>query len=343
MRVVSLLCGLSCVVGLAACQNGNTAAPTGASVGDPQVVATVNGEAISNADLAKAAAGPMKQVESQMYQIKKNALDDLVEERLVAAAAKKAGKSVDEYLQGEFGDQAKEPTLDEMKKFYEQRKGQIGDKSFDQVKDQIKQFLTQSKTQGARQALMGKLRASADIRVHLEPPRTKVEAGDNPSRGPANAPIQIVEWADYQCPFCGKSRPTLNQILSTYGDKVRYTIRDFPLGFHQHAVKAHEAAHCAGEQGKYWEMNTSLFEHNTALEVAKLKEYARQIKLDGAKFDKCLDSGKFAKKVTENQEAGSAVGVTGTPSFFVNGVNISGAQPFENFKTLIESELAKKK
>lgn len=339
MRVVSLLCGLSCVVGLAACQNGNTAMPA-ASSSDPQAVATVNGASISSAELAKATAPAMKQIETQIYQTKKNALNNLIEERLIAAAAKQAGTSEEAYLEAELGDGEKEPTLEEMKRFYEQRKAKMGDKSFNEVKDDIKQVMTQSRAQAAQQALIGRLRASAEIQIHLEPPRTKVEAGDNPTRGPTHAPIQIVEWTDYQCHYCGVSRPTLNQILATYGDKVRYTLRDFPLGFHQHAEKAHEAAHCAGEQGKYWEMNQTLFEHASALEVAKLKDYARQIQLDGAKFDRCLTSGKYTKKVRENQAAGEAVGVSGTPSFFVNGIHLSGAQPFAHFKTVIDKELA---
>ncbi|MBI2346592.1 MAG: DsbA family protein [Deltaproteobacteria bacterium] len=114
------------------------------------------------------------------------------------------------------------------------------------------------------------------------------------------------------------------------------------MNFHKNAFKAHEAAHCANDQDKYWEYNTLLFEHQQALEMAQLKSYARQLKLDTAAFDKCLESGKHTAKVQKNLDAGIAAGVNGTPAFFVNGIGLSGARPFEDFKGIIEGELAKR-
>ncbi|MBI4367205.1 MAG: thioredoxin domain-containing protein [Deltaproteobacteria bacterium] len=340
LRVIG---GLGGLIFLVACKPAGTgvAAPS-VDGADPAVIATVNGEAISSEELNTAAEPQLKQVKTQIYQIKKNALDDLVEKKLIAAAAKQAGQSAEAYLKAKVGDTVKEPTSEEMQQLYDQKKAQLGNKSFEEMKGQIRDYLVDTRTDAAHQALLAELKKDAQIDTRLEPPRTKVEGGDNPSRGPANAPIQIVEWTDYQCPYCGSSRATLNQILATYGDKVRYTIRDFPLNFHQYAMKAHEAAHCAGDQGKYWEMNQQLFGAQRAIEVPKLKEYAKQLKLNTAKFDQCLESGKHADKVRKNMEAGMASGVTGTPSFFVNGVNLSGARPFGEFKDVIDRELTKR-
>jgi protein-disulfide isomerase len=131
--------------------------------------------------------------------------------------------------------------------------------------------------------------------------------------------------------------------MRVYGDKIRLVYRDLPLPNHKNAPKAAEAAHCAGEQGKYWEMHAKLFANQRALEVPALKGYAKDLKLDQAKFDKCLDSGATAAIVEESRKVGNEAGVNGTPAFFVNGILISGAQPFDAFKEIIDVELAQSK
>jgi protein-disulfide isomerase len=160
--------------------------------------------------------------------------------------------------------------------------------------------------------------------------------------GKANAPVTIVEFTDFQCPFCGRAHEqTYPQIKSEYIDsgKVRYTIRNYPLPFHENAEKSAEAAECAGEQGKYWEYVDTLFAHQDALTVTNLKQYAKDLKLTSATFDTCLDSGKFAQLIEDDTQAGSAAGVSGTPSFFVNGKILVGAQPYTSFKAAIDAEL----
>jgi protein-disulfide isomerase len=152
--------------------------------------------------------------------------------------------------------------------------------------------------------------------------------------------VTIVEFSDFECPFCVRAEPTVKQILDTYGDKVRLVFKDFPLPIHPNAPKAAEAAHCAGAQNKYWEMHEKLFAAGGKLAVADLKAHAREVGIDGAKFDQCLDSGEKASVVEANRKAGEEVGVTGTPAFFVNGRPLSGAQPFDEFKKLIDKELA---
>lgn len=321
---------------------GKTPAPSVQS-GTPEVVATVNGVNITDADLTSAAQEELKQFDMQVYKIKKGALDTLIEQKLIEEAAKKAGKSVDEFIKANVDDKLKKPGEEELKAFYESHKDQVGGKAFDEVKDSISQFMNRRASQDARDAMLSQIRKDAKVDVKLEPPRVTVETGDNPSKGPKNAPITIVEFTDYQCPFCGRVRPTINQIMDKYKDQVHYVLRDYPLPFHGNSKKAHEAAHCAGDQDKYWEMNVLLFKNQTALEIGKLKEYAKEVGLNQAKFDKCLDSGKYAKKVDENQAYGSKVGVNGTPAFFVNGISLSGAQPLGAFVEIIDAELANKK
>lgn len=183
------------------------------------------------------------------------------------------------------------------------------------------------------------------------PVRTSV--ADAPILGRANAPVTIVEFSDYQCPFCQRfSATTLPALKKDYVDtgKVRYVFRDFPLDhIHPHARKAAEAAHCAGEHGKYWEMHDVLFQNQKALAPPQLAEHARTVGVDGAKFDECLSSGRHAARVTRGLADGTAVGVQGTPTFVVGrtkagdvveGTPIRGAQPLDMFRRIIDQTLA---
>ncbi len=179
------------------------------------------------------------------------------------------------------------------------------------------------------------------------PPAPQVDmdalVDDNPVKGDPDAPVTIIEFSDFECPFCGRFySQTLGQIEEQYvkTGKVRFIYRDFPLSFHPNAQKAAEAAECAGEQGKYWEMHDLLFEQGVQGGVASFKQYAQQIGLDTAKFGQCLDSGAMASEVRKDFADGSAAGVSGTPAFFINGQLVSGAQPFQVFQQVIEGALA---
>lgn len=167
---------------------------------------------------------------------------------------------------------------------------------------------------------------------------------DDAVRGDPNAPVTIVEWSDYECPFCGRFyAETLPSIMQQYIDtgKVKLVYRDFPLSFHPQAQKAAEAAECAGEQGKYYEMHDKLFGSGVQGGVDSFKQYAKDIGLNSAQFDNCLDSGQMAEEILKDTQDGQAAGVTGTPGFKVGTQLISGAQPFSVFKAAIDAELAK--
>jgi len=339
IRILSIA---AIALSIVACKGKAAIQTTPAVTGTNATVATVNGVTITDAELTESAKDELAQFGMQIYKIKRGKLDTLIETKLIESAAKKDGKSVDDYIKININDKVAMPSEADVKAFYEANKARMGGKSFDEMKDTLTQYLGNQAAQTARAMLISQLKKDSQIAIELEPPRVAVEAGNNPSKGPSSAPVEIIEFTDYQCPFCGRVRPTINQLLEKYKDKIHYTLRDFPLSFHSNAKKAAEAAHCAGEQGKYWEMNTVLFNNQSTLEVAKLKEYAKEVGLNQAKFDKCLDSDKYAKKVDENQAYGASVGVSGTPAFFINGINISGAQPLDNFVVIIDGELAKK-
>lgn len=174
-----------------------------------------------------------------------------------------------------------------------------------------------------------------------ETPRSQISVDDDPFKGGQNAKVTIVEFSDYQCPYCARAKSTVEEIMNTYGNKVRFVYRDFPLPGHQFAQKAAEASECADEQGKFWEYHDLIFENQQSLSVDALKSYAKELSLNENQFNSCLDSGKYTQEVKSDLKDGANYGVEGTPTFFINGIKIPGAVPFEQFKQIIDSELSK--
>lgn len=162
----------------------------------------------------------------------------------------------------------------------------------------------------------------------------------DPRLGPDDAPIQIIEFSDYECPFCGRFySETMVQLKEQYGDQIQWIWKDFPLPFHQQAPRAHAAAHCAGDQGNYWEFHDRLFENQRRLGMAALTGHAEALGLDMAAFNSCVEGGTHADRVQRGIEQGQSVGVSGTPTFFINGKRLVGAQPVQAFQRIIDSEL----
>jgi protein-disulfide isomerase len=333
-----------------ACQSTRPtqASDSSAASGINAPVAKIGAEVITAGDVDKSIRGELNDMEQRTYDMRKAALDQLINQKLVEAKAKVAGKPVDEFLRVELSPKVGEPTDEEVRALYERAKaaGQVKE-PFDQVKPQIVQFLRRQKSEAVLAQYIEQLRADAKVEVLLAPYLpSKVEvAATGPSKGPDSAPVTIVEFSDFQCPYCAKAEATVKDLLELekYKGKLRLVYRDYPLPNHNLAPKAAEAAHCAGDQGKYWEMHDRLFAATPKLEVTDLKAYARDLKLDEGRFSKCLDSGEKAKVVADHFKAGNDAGVRGTPAFFINGRLISGAQKLEAFTALVDAELAPKK
>jgi protein-disulfide isomerase len=348
MRIRHALLGALAVAVLACNTPRPTPAATPDATGKNAPVARIAGVVVTAEELDKSIRNELNEMEQKTYDLRKGALDQLINQRLVEQKAKAAGKDVNDFLRGELMSKVAEPKEEEVRALYERAKAakQV-EEPFDKVKDQIVGFLKQQKGQAVLAQYLEQLRAEAKVEVLLPPylpPKVEV-AAVGPSKGPENAPITIVEFSDFQCPYCAKAEPTLKDLmeLEKYKGKIRLVFRDYPLEFHKLAPKAAEAAHCAGDQGKYWEMHGRLFAGTPKLEVTDLKAYAREVQLDAGRFDKCLDSGEKAKVVQDHFKAGADAGVRGTPAFFINGRMISGAQPLEAFKAIIDAELAAKK
>lgn len=188
----------------------------------------------------------------------------------------------------------------------------------------------------------GGLNETQPVQNPGQPTKVSVSAEDDAVLGNANASVTIIEFSDFECPYCGKffteTLPLIKQNYINTG-KVKLVYRDFPLSFHPDSEKAAEAAECAGEQSKYWEMHDKLFENQNALGVDSLKQYAKDIGLDSAQFNACLDSGKMTSEVQKDSADGQSYGVSGTPTFFINGVELVGAQPYSAFDQAIKQAL----
>lgn len=304
------------------------------------VLAVVNGQPITSSEVDTAAKTRLLKIESQIFDIKKDTLEDLIDDKLVEADAKAKGKSVEDTLK-DIESQVQPTTEAEAKRLYEMQKNRFEGKKFEDVKDTIVRYLDGQKSKMALNSYVRQLRKNAQIQINMSRPRIEVSVDDDPSKGPKNAPITLIEFSEFQCPYCKRARPTIDRILKEYDGKVHYVFRDFPLGFHQNAKGAANAANCAGDQGKYWEFNEELWNIQRQLSDSNYIKIAEKLQLNMDDFKKCSSSGKYFDEIDKDQNDGLNVGVTGTPAYFINGVFLSGARPFSAFKEVIDAELNK--
>jgi len=313
------------------------------------VAARVGGRAVTVKELderwrASDAADQTETVQ-KLYDGRRAALEAIVADALLAEAAKSRGLSPDAYVEAEISKRVKPVTDTDVAMFYQENLAQMQGQPLSAVGPAITRYLTQQREDEARLALINELRKTGPtVRVLMEAPRFDVALADtDPAIGSAKAPVTLIEFSDFQCPFCLRVSPTLKKIRQTYGDKVRIVWKDFPLTqIHPQAFKAGEAGHCAAEQGKFWEYHDQLFGNQQALMPDDLKKHAASTGMDVERFTACLDTSKHAERVREGVAQGTRLGVNSTPTIFVNGRRVSGAQPYEVFAAVIDEELSKK-
>lgn len=281
----------------------------------------------------------------KLYDGRRNALEAIVADMLLADAAKARGLSPEAYVQAEISTRVKPVTDAEVVSFYQANQNQMEGRPLDAMAPAITRFLTEQQEQAARSALLSELRkAGPSVRVMLDSPRFEIMLSDkDPSLGSRSAPVTLVEFSDFQCPFCLRVAPTMKQIRAAYGDKVRIVWKDFPLTqIHPQAFKAGEAGQCAAEQGKFWEFHDRVFENQQAMQLDDLKRYAASVGVDADRFNTCLDTSRHAEVVRDGVAQGTRLGINSTPTVFINGRRVSGAQPYEVFAAIIDEELSRK-
>jgi protein-disulfide isomerase len=212
--------------------------------------------------------------------------------------------------------------------------------TFDQVKPMIASFVQQQHLADARARYVRELRETAHATVHLDAPRQTVAiAPGDPAAGALSAPIEIIEFSDFECPYCRQLESVLKQLRAKYGDRLRLVWKDFPLPIHGAARGAAEAARCAADQHRFWEYHDLLFVNQQALLPDDLTRHAATAGLDGDQFAKCLEAGAHRAEIAADLEEGARQGVEATPTVFINGRAVIGAQPIDAYEKVIEEEL----
>lgn len=352
LLILTLVLGAACAAG-----GGNGASEASAAAsgeGSPDdVLATVGGEEVTRAEVAESAAQALDQVENQLaqcrmeaeqqrHQVIENETRKLVRERLLEAEAEGRGMTEDELLQAEVQGRVGEVTPGEVDAFYRQNQARIRAPK-EQVAGQIEDVLRQQRESEAYEAFMVRLEEAAEVSYGIGPYRVEIATEGAPATGPAEAPVTIVEFSDFECPYCSRVVPTLERVKEEYGDRVRLVFKQFPLrNIHPNAQKAGEASLCAHDQGKFWELHDAMFEDQQNLAVPDLLAKAEGIGLDVDAFGECLESDRYADAVEEDLQEGSRAGVSGTPAMFVNGRLVSGAVPYEEIARVIDEELERR-
>jgi protein-disulfide isomerase len=286
--------------------------------------------------------GAMKLAQA-LFEARRTAIEELIEDALLQQDAKARKLDPAKVIEEEITAKVAEPTDAEAAQWIEQNQSRLQGATLDQARLAIKSYLVQQRTLAARQAYMDGLRSKVATRIMLDPPRQVIAKADRPTKGPENAPIEMIEFSDFQCPYCETAFPTVNQVLKTYGDRIHFTYRHYPLAIHPRARPAAEASQCAAEQGKFWQFHDKLFGDQSKLGDEDFKQYAVQLGMDTAQFNACVDSHKYGAEIENDIHAGDEAGVSGTPAFYINGRMLSGAQPFEAFKSIIDEELNAKR
>lgn len=320
-----------------------TADSASAAEGSDEVALRLGGKAITVAEvdehMQKAFLEELlRQPAAQIYEAREKAARDLVQRTVVDAEAKKAGVTNDELFEQVVGAVA-DPTPEDVATWFTQNESRLRGAKLEQVSSQITDLLRNERRGQAWTAFIGPKIDALDFQMLLEPPREDLEV-TRLLRGDANAPVTLMAFSDYQCPYCIRAEPVLAEVLERFPGKVKLVHRHFPLdSIHPFARPAAEAAMCADEQGKFWEFHDAIFASGGQLEASSFAQISDSLGLDKSAMGACIEERRYADFVQKDFEAGRDAGVTGTPAFFVNGILLKGSRTADDISAVVESEL----
>lgn len=325
---------------------GTAPAPTAAN---EAVVASWNGGSLTYADLTGTIKNDLTKLEADYlttrYDTETQAMEAHIAEAVLDLEAKKRGlASADALLTAEVDQKVATPSDAEVQEAWNIVQRKFRGQPLEAVRPQVENMVLQRKRGERYMALLGELKVAWGVNAQLpfpNLPRFDVSVDDDPITGPENAPVTIIQFADYQCSYCGSAQETMDQVMKTYDGKVRFVFRDFPLDFHESATPAAVAANCAIPQGKFWNMHGAIMKNQQALSDADFNRLAEEFGIDRGKWDACRKDPAMKAEVDKDMRDGAALGVTGTPAFFVNGIFLNGAQPYSKFQAIIDRELSK--
>ena len=301
----------------------------------------MGGASITVEEVDRRAAGKLQRLRNEEYDARRQALDEIIIERLFQKEAAERGVTQDALLKAEVDAKVAPPTAGDVKAIYEQNRAAAGTRTLGELAPVIERSLREHRLAERAAQFRDELKAKTGVRVTLEAPRVAVTVPANaPALGPARAPVTIVEYLDYQCPFCHRAQGVVDEILNRYPGKIRFVHRDFLLG-KPRSLPAARAARCAGEQGKFWEYHRHLLVSPGDMSDEDLRNRAAAMGLDTGKFSACAASDRFDADIKRSTESGNSLGIDATPTFFVNGRRLTGALPTDQFAEVIDSELGK--
>ena len=311
------------------------------------VVATFGQEKITLAELdAQASAeinAAIRKLSMDIFEVRQNALTTLIQIKMMKTeTAEKNYANQEELFQKDILANVSKPTDEEKKAFFDENSELMGEQPYEALADRIGQHLFRERLEEASQRYISTLEAKYKVSIGLEPFR-EVMGSEGASKGPENAPITIVEYADFQCPYCVVTAKAVDEVFAAYPDKVRVVFRHFPLSFHEFAMAAAVATRCADREGKFWAMHDKMFALSDDLNDEKILESATSMGLKLDAFKACIADPTQTSAVEKEMERGSELGVEGTPAVFLNGIPLKGAQSSEELKAIVERELKRLK
>jgi protein-disulfide isomerase len=311
---------------------------------DSQKLAEIAGTVVTRVDIDKSGGKQLRALRQQLYQLESQKLDEHIGALLLTQEAKKRGVSVATLLEQEVNSSVQPPSEEEIWSLYEKNKERIP-VEFEKVRDQIRKYLHEQKITERKIEYFKTLRINGKVTTYLKPPeRVRVDLSLNgaPSKGSEKAEVTIVKFEDFQCPYCKAVQPNFQEVLKRYDGKVRMVHKDLPLDeIHPQARQAAEAARCADDEGKFWEYHDKLYASSPKAAPEDLKFYAKDLGLKQDSFDKCLSTGKYKAAIQKDMNEAASLGVTGTPTFFINGRELSGTQSVEAISQIIDEELSR--
>jgi protein-disulfide isomerase len=311
---------------------------------DSHKLAEIAGTVVTRVDLDKSGGKQLLALRQQLYQLERQKLDEYIGAMLVTQEAKKRGVSVVTLLEQEVNSSVKPPSEEEIRGLYEKNKERIP-VEFEKVRDQIRKYLHEQKITERKIEYFKTLRINGRVTTYLKPPelvRADLSLNGAPSKGSEKAEVTIVKFEDFQCPYCKAVQPNFQEVLKRYDGKVRLVHKDLPLDqIHPQARQAAEAARCADDEGKFWEYHDKLYGSSPKAAPEDLRFYAKDLGLKQDLFDKCMTSGKYKEAIQKDVNEGASLGVTGTPTFFINGRELSGAQSVEAISQIVDEELGR--
>lgn len=319
-----------------------TSAASQTTPGTDKPLAEMDGQPILASEVDGRVRPKLLELEQEVYQTRRDALDQIVSEKLIEREAKSRGLTKEAFLRSEVEAKVQPATEAEIQSLYDQNKARMGGRSLGEMKPQIVAFLRSQQLQARGAELRRDLMKKNKVVYLLDAPRFDVKPPDSaPAKGPETAPVTVVEFSDYQCPYCQRAEATVDGLMKKYGDQLRLVLIDYPIEGHPGAFPAARAAHCAMEQGKYWEYHQNLLRQPGDYSEKDFTDRAATLGLKADAFGTCLTSGKHDATIKAGLEQAAALGVTATPTFFINGRMVSGAREPDVFESIIDEELAR--